>query len=171
MYWKSKINLDENELYLLNEFANKHVGTSEFKVPNALTQFPSVLNKINKKINEYLPEDYDKYLAQSWSICLTKDMFIQPNPHNHGYSHFSFIFYTMSEGLDPLIIRDVNNIQWEITVKTNDFLIIPNYIIHFIKPGDAAKEHRISFAGDLILTETEYKSSMFLTPISNWYKL
>jgi hypothetical protein len=69
-----------------------------------------------------------------------------------------------------LIIRDVNNIEFEVDVKVNDFIILPNYLIHYIKP-DMSKNQRISFAGDLILTEKEYKSSMFLPPISNWTKL
>lgn len=170
MYWKSRINLNLKELRLLNEFASNYEGSSEMEVPNALTKFPLVLNKINEKIDEYLPKNYSKYLVQSWSINVLKDMEIPLNPHNHGYSHFSFVFYTMSNGLHPLIIRDVNNIEWEVKVETNDFIVIPNYLIHYIKP-EKANEQRISFAGDLILTETKYKSSMFLTPISNWHKL
>ena len=39
MYWKSKINLDQNELHLLNEFANKHIGTSELEVPATIDPF------------------------------------------------------------------------------------------------------------------------------------
>ena len=171
MYWKSKINLDQNELHLLNNFASKYIGGSEYEIPNALIQFPTVLNKVNKKINEYLPKEYSKYLTQSWSIHIPVGGHIPINAHNHGYAHFSFIFYTMSNGLHPLIIKDINNIEWEVTVKTNDFIILPNYLMHFIKPSEKTKEHRTSFAGDLVLTDTKYYNSMFLTPISNWHKL
>ena len=33
------------------------------------------------------------------------------------------------------------------------------------------KSDRISFVGDVILTEKEYKSSMFLPPVSIWQEL
>jgi len=170
MYWKTKVDLNSDELTALNNFASEFEGSSEEKVPNCLNQFPSVLQKINQKIDEYLPKDYDKYLAQSWCISIPKDFSIPVNPHNHGYSHFSFVFYTKVSEASPLIIRDVNNIEFEVDVKVNDFIILPNYLIHYIKPN-VNKNERISFAGDLILTEKEYKSSMFLTPISNWTKL
>jgi hypothetical protein len=170
MYWKTEIDLNKTELNKLNDFASEFKGSSEEEVPNCLNQFPSVLQKINQKIDEYLPKDYDKYLAQSWCISLPKEFSVPSNPHNHGYSHFSFVFYTEVNEALPLIIRDVNNIEFEVDVKVNDFIILPNYLIHYIKP-DMSKNQRISFAGDLILTEKEYKSSMFLPPISNWTKL
>ena len=33
------------------------------------------------------------------------------------------------------------------------------------------KSDRVSFVGDILLTEKEYKSDMFLPPINNWEKL
>ena len=170
MYWKSEIDLTDLEINELNLFASKYEGSSEKAVPNALVQFPSVLKKINDKIDEYLPKDYSKYLAQSWSIYVPEEFSVPNNPHNHGYCHFNFVFYTKTCKDAPLIIRDVNNLEWEIEVKTKDFIIIPNYLIHYIKPGIHSKE-RISFAGDIVLTEIEYKSSMFLPPMENWKEL
>ena len=170
MYWKTNINLEEGELNVLNSFAEQYEGSSEEAVPNVLTRFPSVLNKVNKKLDEYLPKAYIKYLVQSWSIYVPEGLEVPVNPHNHGYCHFNFIIYTKSTGQVPLFLRDTNSIEFQVEVKTNDFIILPGHLIHFIKTGPSLEE-RISFVGDMILTEEIYKSSLFLPPVSNWLRL
>ena len=88
MIWRSTIDLTDAERLALNIFAKQYEGSSEEAVPNALKQFPSVLEKINSLVDSYLPKKYKKYLVQSWAINLTKDTVIHYNQHNHGYSHF-----------------------------------------------------------------------------------
>ena len=170
MIWRSIIDLTDAERLALNIFAKQYEGSSEEIVPNALRQFPSVLEKVNNLIDSYLPKKYKKYLVQSWSINAAKDTVITSNPHNHGYSHFNFIFYTESDGENCLILRDANNLEFKLKLKTNEFIILPPQQIHMIEIGKD-KSDRISFVGDVILTETEYKSSMFLPPVNIWQEL
>ena len=176
MIWQSTIDLTDDERAQLNAFARQYEGSSEEFHPNVIAQFPSVLDKVNRKIDEYLPEKtevldtYHKYLTQSWSINVAKDTVITSNPHNHGYSHFNFIFYTESDGENCLILRDANNLEFRLKLKTNEFIILPPQQIHMIEIGKI-KSDRISFVGDVILTETEYKSSMFLPPVNIWQEL
>ena len=170
MIWQSTIDLTDDERAQLNVFAKQFEGSSEETVPNVLRQFPSVLEKISNLIDSYLPKKYKKYLVQSWAINLTKDTVIPYNPHNHGYSHFNFIFYTESDGENCLVLRDANNLEFKLKLKTNEFIILPPQQIHMIDIGKA-KSDRISFVGDVILTETEYKSSMFLPPVNIWQEL
>ena len=92
MIWRSTIDLTDAERLALNIFAKQYEGSSEEAVPNALKQFPSVLEKINSLVDSYLPKKYKKYLVQSWAINLTKDTVIPYNPHNHGYSHLILYF-------------------------------------------------------------------------------
>ena len=170
MIWRSTIDLTDTERLALNIFAKQYEGSSEEIVPNALRQFPSVLEKVNNLIDSYLPRKYKKYLVQSWSINVAKDTVITSNPHNHGYSHFNFIFYTESDGENCLILRDANNLEFKLKLKTNEFIILPPQQIHMIEIGKI-KSDRISFVGDVILTETEYTSSMFLPPVNIWQEL
>ena len=72
MYWKSKIDFNQEELDTLNDFATKHLHSSEEAVPNALQQFPFATQKVHDLLNEYLSKDYVKYLVQSWSIYIPK---------------------------------------------------------------------------------------------------
>ncbi len=170
MIWQSTIDLTNEERTQLNTFARQHQGSSEEAVANVLRQFPSVLEKVNKLLNTYLPKKYKKYLVQSWSINVAKDTVVPCNPHNHGYSHFNFIFYTESNGENSLVLRDANNLEFKLKLKTNDFIILPPQQIHMIEMGKIVAD-RISFVGDVILTEVEYKSSMFLPPMNIWQEL
>ena len=170
MIWQSTIDLTDDERAQLNVFAKQYEGSSEETVPNVLRQFPSVLEKINNLIDSYLPKKYKKYLVQSWAINGAKDTIITSNPHNHGYSHFNFIFYTQSNGENSLVLRDANNLEFRLKLKTNDFIILPPQQIHMIEIGKIVAD-RISFVGDIILTEVEYKSSMFLPPMNIWQEL
>ena len=92
------------------------------------------------------------------------------NPHKHGYCHLSFVFYTESNGEIPLVLTDCNNLETSYYLKTNDFIMISPEQIHRIRDGHAPSE-RISFAGDLILTEKTYRSSLFLPPLKIWKQL
>ena len=170
MIWQSTIDLTDDERAQLNVFAKQYEGSSEETVPNVLRQFPSVLEKISNLIDSYLPKKYKKYLVQSWAINVAKDTVITSNPHNHGYSHFNFIFYTQSNGENSLVLRDANNLEFKLKLKTNDFIILPPQQIHMIEIGKIVAD-RISFVGDIILTEVEYKSSMFLPPMNVWQEL
>tara|TARA_R100000278_G_C5438104_1_gene152707 strand:- start:50 stop:565 length:516 start_codon:yes stop_codon:yes gene_type:complete len=170
MLWETTIDFSKEELDTLNNFAIQYEGSSEEKVPNILLNFPFALEKINILLNNYLPKDYEKYLVQSWSIFTPKGYQVHSNPHNHGYCHFSFIFYTKSLGDTALILKDANNLEFRKNFKTKDFIIIPPQQIHMIEIGEV-KSDRVSFVGDILLTEKEYKSSMFLPPINNWKKL
>ena len=150
MIWRSTIDLTDAERLALNIFAKQYEGSSEEAVPNALKQFPSVLEKINSLVDSYLPKKYKKYLVQSWAINVAKDTVITSNPHNHGYSHFNFIFYTQSNGENSLVLRDANNLEFKLKLKTNDFIILPPQQIHMIEIGKIVAD-RISFVGDLSL--------------------
>ena len=78
MIWQSTIDLTDDERAQLNAFAEQYEGSSEEFHPNVIARFPSVLDKVNRKIDEYLPEKtevldtYHKYLTQSWSINIVK---------------------------------------------------------------------------------------------------
>ena len=170
MYWKSKIDFNQEELDMLNAFATKHLHSSEEAVPNALQQFPFATQKVHDLLNEYLSKDYVKYLVQSWSIYIPKGDFIPYNPHQHGYCHLSFIFYTKNTGENPLVLRDNSSLEFKLNLKTNDFIILPREQVHMVEAGEA-KSDRISFAGDILLTEREYKSSLFLPPKNIWQEL
>ena len=176
MIWQSTIDLTDDERAQLNAFARQYEGSSEEFHPNVIAQFPSVLDKVNKKIDEYLPEKtevldtYHKYLTQSWSINVAKNSMTPFNPHKHGYCHLSFVFYTESSGDIPLVLTDCNNLETSYYLKTNDFIMISPEQIHRIQDGHAPSE-RISFAGDLILTEKTYRSSLFLPPLKIWQQL
>ena len=69
-----------------------------------------------------------------------------------------------------MILKESNNLKFKKNLKTKDFIIIPPQQIHMIEIGEV-KSDRVSFVGDILLTEKEYKSSMFLPPINNWEKL
>lgn len=176
MIWQSTIDLTDEEKNLLNTFARQYEGSSEQYAPNIVSQFPSVLDKVNKKIDEYLLEKtkvsnkYVKYLVQSWSINIVKNATPPFNPHKHGYCHFNFVFYTENTGELSLVLVDSNNIETEYFLKTNDFIILSSDQIHRIQQNQPSSE-RISFAGDIILTEKVYKSSLFLPPVNIWKEL
>ena len=68
------------------------------------------------------------------------------------------------------MLRDANNLEFKLKLKTNDFIILPPQQIHMIEIGKIVAD-RISFVGDIILTEVEYKSSMFLPPMNIWQEL
>ena len=74
MLWETTIDFSKEELDTLNNFAIQYEGSSEEKVPNILLNFPFALEKINVLLDNYLPEDYEKYLVQSWSIYTPKDI-------------------------------------------------------------------------------------------------
>ena len=170
MIWQSTIDLTDDERAQLNSFAMQHEGSSEEKVPNALQKFSFAIKKTNRLLDDYLPKKYNKYLVQSWSINIPKGNHIHYNPHNHGYAHLSFIFYTKSDGKNNLVIKDMNNLEFKLSLTTNDFVIVPPYLTHMIEIGIASSD-RISFIGDILLTELEYKSSMFLPPVNIWQEL
>ena len=92
MLWETTIDFSKEELDTLNNFASQYEGSSEEKVPNILLNFPFALEKINVLLDNYLPEDYEKYLVQSWSIYTPKGYQVFNNPHDHGYCHFSLFF-------------------------------------------------------------------------------
>ena len=64
----------------------------------------------------------------------------------------------------------MNNLEFRLSLATNDFVIVPPYLTHMIEIGVASSD-RISFVGDILLTELEYKSSMFLPPVNIWQEL
>ena len=64
----------------------------------------------------------------------------------------------------------MNNLEFRLSLATNDFVILPPYLTHMIELGIASSD-RISFVGDILLTELEYKSSMFLPPMNIWQEL
>tara|TARA_B100000212_G_C26987425_1_gene369287 strand:+ start:16 stop:546 length:531 start_codon:yes stop_codon:yes gene_type:complete len=176
MIWQSTIDLTDDERAELNAFARQYQGSSEHFSPNALLHFPNVLDKVNKKIDEYLLEKtkvldkYVKYLVQSWSINIPKNDTPPFNPHKHGYCHFNFVFYTENTGELSLVLTDSNTMETEYFLKTNDFIILSSDQIHRIQQNQPSSE-RISFAGDIILTEKMYRSSLFLPPINIWKEL
>ena len=63
-----------------------------------------------------------------------------------------------------------NGLNFEIEVRPNDFIIIPPNLFHTAEQGVATSD-RILFAGDVILTHTEYYTSDFLTPMEKWIEL
>jgi len=170
MLSKTKIELTDEEVTSLNEVALKYEGGSEFDIPNILIDFPSVLEKVNANIDAYLPSSYVKYMTQSWSVNIKPGKKSQVNLHNHGYTHFSFVFYTTANQGCPLVLMDMNNLTFRVDVDFGDFIILPNYYQHQIEPN-VVTENRICFAGDIIVTEHEHENSTYLPPIHNWCRL
>ena len=174
MYWKSSVNLDTEQLTLLNNVAEQYSWTSEPYEPNILIQFPDVLKKISVLLDEYLKEKskiFKKTLVMSWLMNQREGTNMGMLPHRHAYASLSFVFYTMSNGDNPLIVRDGNDIEYEIESKTNDFIILSSDLIHFPKNGGPLKEARISYAGDILLTQLNYENSNSLSPKEVWHDI
>ena len=173
MYWKTRINFTDDELKVLNLLSNKYGRSSEGglnAVANILKDVPFAIEKINKLIDLYLPIKCKKYLVNSWNMQYLKGEEVPFKPHNHNYAHLSFVFYTKSDGKNKLILMESNGLNFEIEVRPNDFIIIPPDLFHSAEAGVATSD-RILFAGDILLTHEEYRTSDFLTPMEKWIEL
>jgi len=166
-----KLNLDNLTLKQLNDKAKSYGVTSEEAQVQILDEFPNVLSAITEKIDLYVGNKHDKYLVQSWSLNWEKNSEQVLPMHNHGFAHINFVLYTSKEkNNSPLIIRDINNLEKEIDCETNDLLILPNHLTHYVR-NQVSKENRICYAGDIILTTKYHKQGLHLSPIQYWKQL
>lgn len=170
MYWKTRIDFTDEELKVLNLLSKKYPRSSESTEGNILKDVPFALEKINKILDLYLPRKYKKYLVNSWNMEYLEGEKIPHKPHNHGYAHLGFVFYTKSDGNNRLILMESNGVEFKVEVRPNDFIILPPYLMHTAEYG-VVKSDRVLFSGDIILTNMEYELSDFLSPIEQWIEL
>ena len=166
-----KLDLDADTLKQLNDKAISFGLTSEEEHVQILDEFPNVLSAIAEKLDLYVGNNYDKHLVQSWSMNWDKDSEQLHPTHNHGFAHLNFVLYTSKQkNNSPLIIRDINNLEKEIDCETNDLLILPGHVTHYVR-NQMCDTNRICYAGDIILTNKYDKQGLSLAPIKYWKQL
>ena len=147
--------------------------------------FENLEEQLNVFLNNLNYKDVDYFITKSWVAYTEKGEHIAA--HDHGASHFSFVYYVLiNKNHSALTFYEPNQrfympdaVKWnnqnhqnvEISTNSGQLIIFPSWLKHGTKKTEE-NSPRISISGDIIMTSKKNKVSEILIPNpATWKKL